>query len=555
MSTPIPAEVEGYLRLVEGDSPRACKDQHALAAYIRQVFAREDLTVDREQLDRYLSLTRYFDFPQLFPWEVFLLALWDCTYTGDGTPRWPELFCLVGRGAGKDGFIGFDGFCSISPYHKIGHYDVDICAFNVDQAMQPVNDVVEALERPGQAAKLARHYYHTSELVQGKKNRGRLMGRTNSPKARQGMRSGKIVFNEVHTYESYQTIKVFRAGLGKVPHGRVGIFTSNGHVSDGPLDDYLARAQRILFENENDRGFLPFVCRLDKAEEVKDEANWYKANPSLAYRSDLLSEIRKQYQDWLERPEENGDFMAMRMGVRVGFTEISVTDYEKVLATKGELPDMSRWACVAGIDYAELSDWASVVLHFRRGHNRYDLHHSWVCAQSKTLSRVQAPWQDWADKGMVTVVDDVSISPRLLAEYLREAGRKYAVKLLAMDHFRWTLVSEAFREIGFDAADKSRVRLVRPSDVMKTDPVIQECFDRGYFHWGDCPPLRWAVNNTKRVRASKRIGSDTGNYYYAKIEGKSRKTDPFMALVAAMSAEGELGAGTPVRQPMAAITW
>ena len=27
------------------------------------------------------------------------------------------------------------------------------------------------------------------------------------------------------------------------------------------------------------------------------------------------------------------------------------------------------------------------------------------------------------------------------------------------------------------------------------------------------------------------MGSDTGNFYYAKIEGKSRKTDAFMALV------------------------
>ena len=89
MSTPIPAEVEEYLRLIEGDSPRACKDQHALAAYVRGVFAREELTVDREQLDRYLSLTRYFDFPQLFPWEAFLLALWDCTYLGSpGTWCW-----------------------------------------------------------------------------------------------------------------------------------------------------------------------------------------------------------------------------------------------------------------------------------------------------------------------------------------------------------------------------------------------------------------------------------------------------------------------------------
>ena len=46
MSTPIPAQVEAYLQLVEGDQPRACKDQHALAAYIRRVFDTEDLIVD-----------------------------------------------------------------------------------------------------------------------------------------------------------------------------------------------------------------------------------------------------------------------------------------------------------------------------------------------------------------------------------------------------------------------------------------------------------------------------------------------------------------------------
>lgn len=46
-----------------------------------------------------------------------------------------------------------------------------------------------------------------------------------------------------------------------------------------------------------------------------------------------------------------------------------------------------------------------------------------------------------------------------------------------------------------------------------------------------------------KVRSGKTAGSDTGNYYYAKIEGRSRKTDPFMALAASMTIEDELGTG------------
>ena len=549
MSCEIPAEVLRYLESVEADRPRACEEQHALAAYVRRVFAQEDIYVDREQLRHYLGLVKYFPYGRLFPWEEFLLTLWDCTYKADGTPRWKTLLCMVGRGAGKDGFIAFDSACSISPYNPVGHYNVDICANNEEQAVTPVKDLAEVLEAPKWEAKLRRHYYHTKELIQGRKNKGVMKGRTNNPKGRDGMRSGKVVFNEVHAFENYANIKVFITGQGKVAQPRVGIFTSNGEVNDGPLDDYLARGRRILFEGEEDHGFLPFICCLKNRDQVHDPENWYMANPSLAFLPHLRQEIEDEYREWLEHPEQNGDFLTKRMGLRAGFQEISVTDYERVKATNRALPDLRGWSCVVGLDYAELSDWAAINLHFRRGAERYDINHAWICAQSKTLPRVKAPWRAWAERQIVTVVEDVSISPELLAGYIQRMALRYNVRGLAMDHYRWTLVSEAMKRIGFDAADKSRVKLVRPSDIMQIEPVIQECFDRNLFCWGDNPCLRWAVNNTKRVRSSRKMGVDTGNFIYAKIEAKSRKTDPFMALAASMTLEPLLGTGMAVEIP------
>ena len=548
MSCKIPPEILEYIELVESDSPRACPEQHALVAHIRKCFETEDLTVDLSQLEKYMGLQKYFPF-DLFPWQKFLIGLWDCTYTADGMPRWDTVFGMVARGAGKDGLIAYDSACSISPYCESARYDVDICANDEEQATRPVKDLLEVLESPKWESKLNKHYYHTKELIQGRKNKGVMKGRTNNPKGRDGMRSGKIIFNEVHQYQTYDNIKVFITGQGKVKNPRAGYFTSNGHVNDGPLDDKLAQGRRILFENEPDNGFLPFICCLPSVDMVHDPQNWHMANPSLQYLPALLKQTEKEYRDWKERPEENGDFLANRMGLRAGFTELSVTDYEKVLATNRELPDLKGWSCTVGIDYAELSDWASVNLHFRRGQMRFDINHAWVCAQSKTLPRVKAPWKEWAKAGHLTVVQDVSIHPDLLAQYIAQAMRKYNVKMLAMDHHRWTLVSESLKKIGFDANDKSRVKLVRPSDIMRVEPLIQECFDRQQFTWGDCPPLRWAVNNTKRVRSSRQAGVDTGNFIYAKIEAKSRKTDPFMALVASMTVEDVLGNGQPTRIP------
>ena len=549
MSCRIPAEVQNYITLVESGPHRCCKEQHSLVAYIQKVFEREDLYVDEEQLRHYLSLAKYFPFKKLFPWQEFLIALWDCTYKADGNPRWKTLFSMLGRGAGKDGTIAFDAFAAVSPYNPVGHYDVDICANNEEQAMRPVLDIIETLETPGTETKLNKFYYHTKEVVQGRRNKGCIKGRTNNPKGRDGMRSGKTIFNEVHAYQNYDNIKVFITGQGKVAQPRVGIFTSNGEVNDGPLDDYLARGRRILFEGEPDNGFLPFICCLESKEQVHDPANWFMANPSLAYMPHLWQEIEDEYRDWCDHPEQNSDFLTKRMGIRAGFKEVSVTDYEKVLATKKALPDLTGDPCTVGIDYAELNDWAAVNIHFRRGEERFDINHAWICAQARTLPRVKAPWQEWAREGIVTVVQDVSISPDLIAQYIADAARRYSIRCLALDHFRWTMLAESLRKIGFDAADKTRVKLVRPSDIMQVDPVIQNCFDRQLFHWGNNPCLRWAVNNTKRVRSSRAAGVDTGNFVYAKIEAKSRKTDPFMALVASMVVEPVLGNGQTVSLP------
>ena len=553
-SKELPREITEYMELVERDEPRACQEQHALVELVRRRFDEEWIFVDLPRLEKYMGLQKYFPF-DLFPWQKFLIALWLCSFRPNGAPRWRINFAMIARGAGKDGLIAYVALCLVSPYNPVRRYDVDICANDKDQAVRPVADLVDVLETPGQEAKLDRSFYHTKEMVRGLKNRGRIRGWTNNPKNRDGMRSGLIVFNEVHQYQNYANINVFTSGLGKVKDPRIGIFSSNGHVNDGPLDDYLARGRRILFEGEDDEGFLPFICCLANRQQVDDPENWSMANPSWAYLPELRQETADEYRAWKEAPEQNGDFLAKRMGLRAGFTEASVTDYQKVRATNKALPELKGRPCTVGIDYAEMSDWAGVILHFREGDKRYDIGHAWICEESKTLHRVRAPWKAWVETGKCTLVNEPTIPPRLLAEWIRQNGTVFRIRKLAMDHFRWTLFSDVLTEIGFDARDKEKVKLVRPSDIMRVEPVIQHCFDNELFFWGDNPVLRWGVSNTKRVPASRNIGSDTGNYYYAKIEPKSRKNDLFMALVAAMTIEDAIPRGGTLRPPPAAVVW
>lgn len=547
MSSNINPYILRYIEMVESGEIETCADQKFLVAYVRKCFSTEAIYTDEEQLEKYIGLSKYFPFDRLFEWEEFCMALHLCTFWKENNrPRWPDLFLLIGRGAGKDGYIAMESISLISPYNLIREYDVDICANAEEQAMRPVNDILNVLEDTRNRSKMKRFFYWTKEKVVGRKYRGTIKGRTNNPKSKDGMRSGIVIFNEIHQYQDYSNIKVFITGLGKKKHPRRLYATSNGDTRQGPLDDLLARSEQILRGEIGDNGLLPFVCRLDNKTEVDNPEMWVKSNPSLPYLPDLQTVIEKEYVDWKENPIANADFMTKRMNLPQSDAEVVVTDWENIVATNRSMPDLTGWACTCGIDYASVSDFASVNLHFRKGDMRYWINHSWLCLQSKDLHRLKVPYREWAEQSLITLVDDVEIHPDLLCEWIFRQGQRYQIKQVALDNFRYALFTNSLKNIGFDANDKT-VKLARPSDIMKVQPVINSMFANHNLIVGDNPVIRWAINNTKLLR------NTSGSFYYGKIEEKSRKTDPFLAGVASMTIEDILGAGESVFEDLPVI--
>ena len=539
--------IQDYIRSIRSGEVPASREMHQACDYIEGKLNNPDVFVDTEKTEKAVELIERYFRMKLFPWEKFVLALVHCYYRSSDTLVFTEYLIMMGRGNGKNGFISGVAWYLTTMYHGIPGYNVDIIANSEDQAKTSFEDIYQMLEDTW--AKSKKFFYKSKEEIVSLRTRSYIKFNTSNARTKDGKRSACLIFDEIHEYQNSDTIKVFRSGFGKRKHSRTFYITTNGYVRDGVLDDRLRIAHDVLNGEIKNSRLCPLIYKLDDEKEADNKELWVKANPSLPYLPTLQLEIEQNFIDKDYDPTVASDLYTKRFNLPKGNAEIAVTDYSKVKATSRELPKLDGWTCTVGMDYAELSDWSAVNLHFRRGPQRYDINHAWLCTQSKTLQRVKAPWREWAERGLVTVVEDVSIHPDLLADYIRLAGQRYNVKMLAMDNYRWTLVSESLRKIGFDAQDKSRVKLVRPSDIMQVEPVIQECFDRELFTWGDNPCLRWSVNNTKRVRSSRSLGVDTGNFIYAKIDAKSRKTDPWMALVASMVIEPVLGGGAAAEIP------
>lgn len=527
---------------------RECGNKEMLQAcdLVESKVYADGVFIDTAQTETAIELIeRYFKI-ELFDWEIFVLALVHC-YNADGSLVFNEFLIIIGRGNGKTGFISALVWYLTTKAHGIKGYNVDIIANSEEQAKTSFNDVYEMLEDTWTKSK--RFFKKTKELIINTDTKSYIKFNTSNAKTKDGKRSACLVFDELHEYENSSIIEVFTSGFGKRKHSRIFKITTNGYVRDGVLDEDLRIAKDVLNGEIKNSRLCPLIYKLDSDDEAKDPTKWIKSNPSLEYLPELRLAIEEEtmkaeYDERVKRA-----LMTKRHNLPKVDVDSAVTEYANIQATNRPLPDMKGWACTVGIDYAQLNDWAAVNFHFRRGDERFDINHAWVCLRSPELHRIKAPFQEWAEKGQITLVDDVSIHPDLIADYIAQMGKIYAIKMLALDSFRYALLANSLKKIGFDANDKTRVKLIRPSDIMQVEPIIQECFNRKLFTWGDTPYLRWAVNNTKRIRSSRNIGSDTGNFIYGKIEAKSRKTDPFMALVASMCVEPALGNGITAQKP------
>lgn len=538
-------EIYEYIKYCEENPQKINEDRKSLIKNIvKPLLARDDVFFDS---DTYYKCIQYCEkwYYKLFPYQKFIYAF--VFMYKDDIPIFKTFVILMGRGNGKDGMMAPLMNFLQSRLYGVSKYSIDIVAASEDQANDTFKVVYEMLE--ANKKKMEKYFYWNKEIIIDKKTKAFYRYNTSNAKTKDGKKDGAILFNEYHTYENYKQIKVFTSGLGKIKHSRVFIITTNGYVREGPLDELLKVCEQLLEGMENTVRYFPFLCRIDSKEEADNEECWIKANPSLEYMPNLYNEIKTDYEELKLFPSKKSEFMTKRMNMPEQKEEEEAVSWDLIKKTNKEVPNLEGKSCICGIDYASLSDFASVFLLFKKSNTYYGITHSWFCKNSKDRARIQAPINDWKEQGLLTEVDNVEINPELLCKWITEKGKKYNIKKVVLDNFRYALVSKALIEIGFDAKNKEKVKLVRPSDIAKIQPVVESTFVNQKIIWGDNPLMRWFTGNTKLVPWQN------NTKVYGKIEPKSRKTDGFMAFVNTMTASEEIEEINENAQIFEAITF
>jgi len=529
-------EIDDYIKLVRSGKYACCREQFQLCDLIEKIFRTERLTVNQNQLDKYLSYQKYFPF-QLFDWEKFCFALHNCVYRENGTLRFPILFMYVGRGAGKNGYLAFEDFCLLTDVNGVPEYDIDIFATAEDQAKMSWQDVYTVLEK--NKPKMKKHFRWNKEIIVNLDTNSTFRFRTSNFKTKDGGRPGKVDFDEYHAYENYKLIEVAVTGLGKRPHARRTIITTDGNVRDGVLDNQLEKCEQILSGEVADNGTIPFLCRLDCDEEVHDKKNWTKPNPSYPFLPHLQREMELEYAEYKSNPIANSSFMKKRMNRPPSQNEGDITSWANIQACNRPIDETAIFGkpCVIGIDYAQTNDFLGAGLLWRADGIDYWLSHTWICSSAPDLKGINPPLREWEAMGICTFVNSAELSTELPCAWLENEARKRNAKIMraGIDFYRYQWLKKALLDINF-SADKQygNVMLVRPSNEMLTIPTITSKFTNHQIAWGDSPMMKWCCRNAKIE-----IGRH-GNMTYEKIEKHYRKIDTFKAFVSAECASDVL---------------
>lgn len=495
---------------------------------IHPKLSQSNVVIKHDKIEQAITkINEYFPF-KLLDWQEFIIGLAHCYYDDD-TLVWDTYLIMMGRGGGKNGFISGLSFYFTTSFHGIKAYNVDIVANSEKQAMTSFMDVYDVIDTN---QKLKKAFKSTKEKIVFKKTNSYIQYNTSNARTKDGLRSACVIFDEIHEFEDYKTIKVFRSGLGKKTNPRTFFITTNGYVRGGVLDDYLELAGEILKGENKTSKMLPILYRLDSEEEVHNFEMWPKANPSLPYFKDLQVTMEQEYYEMQRQPQMAIEFMTKRMNLPAQESYSVVAEWDKIMATNREVPDLRGQKCIGAIDYASVRDFCSVGLLFKYGDERVWIQHTFICHLALKLENREFKFdiELARQKGLCTIIHEDSINEKCVANWFLEQANKYKILNIVCDSYRKSILSATFSEVGLP------LNIVRNGSIThsKVYPLVEKLFADEKLIFGDDMMMRWYTNNVY-------VDTDArGNKTFLKIEPILRKTDGFFAFIHAISKDEEI---------------
>lgn len=312
-----------------------------------------------------------------------------------------------------------------------------------------------------------------------------------------GLNISGLVFDEIHAQPNRKLYDVMTKGSGDAREQPLFfIITTAGTDKESICYELHTKALDIMNGRKIDHSFYPVIYGLSDEDDWNDEANWYKANPSLGYTISI-DRVRDAYRDALENPAEENVFKQLRLNIWTNSTVVWIPEH---IYERGNLPinpaELEGRDCYAGLDLSSTSDITALVLVFppRTENEKYIvLPFFWLPEETLEL-RCRSDhvlYDVWQRQGYILTTEGNVIHYGFIERFIERLGEKYHIIEIAYDRWNATQMVQNLEDMGFTMVPFGQGF----KDMSPPSKELYKLLMEGNINHGGNPVLKWMAQN------------------------------------------------------------
>lgn len=472
----------------------------------------------------------------LLPWEDQIIRDVYGTLKEDGTRQYKTIYIEIPKKNGKSELVAGSAL-----YHTFadGEMNGEIygCAADREQASLVYDVAVDMISQSPVLLKRARITDSRKEIKDAKS--GSVYKVVSSEAyTKHGLNVSCCLFDELHAQPNRDLWDVMTSGSGDARRQPIWwIITTAGDDPDRVSIGWEEHeyAMKILSGEIIDPTWYVVIFSYD-GDDIYNEANWYKANPSLGHtiQIDSFREFAVQARN---KPADERLFRWLKLNqwITTKLTTWLPIELFDSTARKWNRSELFGKDCYLGQDLSSTTDLTALCLVFPPQGHQLDWRVIWetFIPKESMEDRIRVdkvPYDKWVAKKYVTATDGNVIDYTVVKDRVLELKKLFNIKEVDSDMHMATMLCQVLAAEGMNCIDIPQTFLVMTNPMNEIERLLKS----GQMTHEYNPVARWAFGNTSIAK--------NGSGFIKPVKetkGKSvirtKRIDPTVAWVNAMA--------------------
>ncbi|AKM43977.1 terminase [Burkholderia contaminans] len=299
------------------------------------------------------------------------------------------------------------------------------------------------------------------------------------------------VIDELHAHKTRAVFDVIDSGTGARDQSLLWLITTAGSDLTGICYEQRTHVTKILEGVFVDETFFGIIFTLDDGDDWSDPSVWIKANPNLGV-SVFVDDMEMACRKAQSMPSAVNNFLTKRLNVWVNADSawMDMRAWERCADRDMRLDDFDGERCWIGMDLAEKTDFAALVLVFERAGTFYVFPRFYL-NEYAVENGSNSQYSGWERAGHIIVNEGNATDFDLIADDIRRFCGMFDVQEIPFDpamsrYFATQLVKEGLPLVE-----------IRQAPIFFTQPIIQteNLVLEGKLRFDGNPAMTWMVSN------------------------------------------------------------